>query len=157
MGVWKKVGVRAVMAAHRRRWRLKSLEGWAAVGSGSSPCKEGQGGLACCNPWGLKEPDTTERLDSQGVGIWQAGFHGLTSAYLGNVIFSGIYGGWVSERGGVWKDEAGTEKPAPNPRINCPFMSAVGGTFRAPVLLLACSPLSVYPTELAWPHWQVMV
>ena len=29
----------------------------------------------------------------------------------------------------MWKDEAGTEKAAPNPRINCPFMSAVGGTF----------------------------
>ena len=25
------------------------------------------------------------------------------------------------------------------------------------MLLLACSPLSVYPTELAWPPWQVMV
>ena len=25
---------------------------------------EGQGGLACCSPWGLKESDTTERLNS---------------------------------------------------------------------------------------------
>ena len=24
---------------------------------------EGQGGLACCSPWGLKESDTTERLN----------------------------------------------------------------------------------------------
>ena len=24
---------------------------------------DGQGGLACCSPWGLKESDTTERLD----------------------------------------------------------------------------------------------
>ena len=23
---------------------------------------EGQGGLACCSPWGRKESDTTERL-----------------------------------------------------------------------------------------------
>ena len=23
----------------------------------------GQGGLACCSPWGCKESDTTERLD----------------------------------------------------------------------------------------------
>ena len=23
----------------------------------------GQGGLACCGPWGRKEPDTTERLN----------------------------------------------------------------------------------------------
>ena len=25
---------------------------------------EGQGGLACCSPWGLKESDTTERLNN---------------------------------------------------------------------------------------------
>ena len=24
---------------------------------------EGQGGLACCSPWGRKESDTTERLN----------------------------------------------------------------------------------------------
>ena len=24
---------------------------------------DGQGGLACCSPWGRKEPDTTERLN----------------------------------------------------------------------------------------------
>ena len=24
---------------------------------------DGQGGLACCNPWGSKESDTTERLN----------------------------------------------------------------------------------------------
>ena len=25
---------------------------------------EGQGSLACCNPWGCKESDTTERLNN---------------------------------------------------------------------------------------------
>ena len=25
---------------------------------------EGQGSLVCCNPWGHKEPDTTERLNN---------------------------------------------------------------------------------------------
>ena len=25
---------------------------------------DGQGGLACCSPWGLKEPNTTERLNN---------------------------------------------------------------------------------------------
>ena len=40
---------------------------------------EGQGGLACCSPWGHKELDTTERLNwTEGVGgvsvsIWCAG------------------------------------------------------------------------------------
>ena len=24
---------------------------------------DGQGGLACCSPWGLKKSDTTERLN----------------------------------------------------------------------------------------------
>ena len=24
---------------------------------------DGQGGLACCSPWGLKESDTTEQLN----------------------------------------------------------------------------------------------
>ena len=26
---------------------------------------EGQGSLACCNPWGRKELDTTERLNNR--------------------------------------------------------------------------------------------
>ena len=25
--------------------------------------EDGQGGLVCCSPWGLKESDTTERLN----------------------------------------------------------------------------------------------
>ena len=54
----------------------------------------------------------------------------------------------MSERGGVWKDEAGTEKPAPNPRINCPFMSAVGGTFQ-----LLCSFWHVLPCLCIPPSW----
>ena len=28
---------------------------------------EGQGGLACCSPWGLKEPDTTEQLNNKSM------------------------------------------------------------------------------------------
>ena len=26
---------------------------------------EGQGGLACCSPWGCKESDVTERLNNE--------------------------------------------------------------------------------------------
>ena len=29
---------------------------------------DGQGGLACCSPWGPKESDTTERLENNKVG-----------------------------------------------------------------------------------------
>ena len=35
--------------------RLSGHEFEQAVGAG-----DGQGGLACCSPWGLKELDTTE-------------------------------------------------------------------------------------------------
>ena len=30
---------------------------------------EGQGGLACCGPWGHKEQDTTERLKNNSGGL----------------------------------------------------------------------------------------
>ena len=42
---------------------MASLTQWTlveqALGDG-----EGQGSLACCSPWGLKESDTTEQLDT---------------------------------------------------------------------------------------------
>ena len=37
--------------------RLSKYEFEQAPGDG-----DGQGGLACCSPWGRKEPDTTEQL-----------------------------------------------------------------------------------------------
>ena len=36
---------------------------------------EGQGSLACCSPWGLKESDTTERLNNNKVSC-RANSHG---------------------------------------------------------------------------------
>ena len=30
---------------------------------------EGQGGLACCSPWGRKEPDTTEQLNNKSTNV----------------------------------------------------------------------------------------
>ena len=49
---------------------------------------DGQGGLACCDSWGRKESDTTERL------IWLS-----TNAYGRNNVgdvhpFRGLFGGW---------------------------------------------------------------
>ena len=38
--------------------RFNGHESQQALGVG-----DGQGGLACCSPWGRKESDTTERLD----------------------------------------------------------------------------------------------
>ena len=57
-----------------RDWRWKEKEttkdemvGWYHQLSGhefeqASGVGDGQGGLACCSPWGCKESDTTERL-----------------------------------------------------------------------------------------------
>ena len=50
----------------RGRQRMRWLDGITAsmdefeqaLGVG-----DGQGGLACCSPWGLKKSDTTERLN----------------------------------------------------------------------------------------------
>ena len=39
--------------------RLDGLEFEQALGDG-----EGQGSLVCCSPWGLKQLDTTERLNN---------------------------------------------------------------------------------------------
>ena len=32
---------------------------------------DGQGGLACCSPWGHKESDRTERLNWTELGVWE--------------------------------------------------------------------------------------
>ena len=34
---------------------------------------DGQGGLACCNSWGRKESDTTERLNWTELSVWATG------------------------------------------------------------------------------------
>ena len=36
---------------------------------------DGQGGLACCSPWGRKESDTTERLNWTEPGKWRSRNH----------------------------------------------------------------------------------
>ena len=48
------------------RWhhRLNGLELAQTLGDA-----EGQGGLACCHPWGRKESDMTERLN-KNVFLW---------------------------------------------------------------------------------------
>ena len=49
--------------------RLNGFEFEQALGDG-----EGQGSLACCSPWGCKESDTTEPLNSNkgnaGLVMW---------------------------------------------------------------------------------------
>ena len=56
---------------------------------------EGQGGLGCCSPWGLKESDTTERLNHKvacevevlcvkvkGQALWSANLDGIPASLL---------------------------------------------------------------------------
>ena len=45
---------------------------------------EGQGSLACCSPWGLKESDTTEQLNNKALG-W-TGWISLQSKGLSRVF-----------------------------------------------------------------------
>ena len=35
---------------------------------------DGQGGLACCGPWGRKESDTTERLNRTELRVFREKF-----------------------------------------------------------------------------------
>ena len=58
----------------RRGWqRMRWLDGITdPMGMSLSKFRElvdGQGGLACCSPWGLKESDTTERLNWTELNI----------------------------------------------------------------------------------------
>ena len=56
--------------------RLDGCEFECTLGDG-----DGQGGLACCNSWGLKESDTTERLN------WAE----LKSSYLIYIFFRSFF------------------------------------------------------------------
>ena len=64
--------------------RLDGHEFEQAPGDG-----EGQGSLACCSPWGHKQSDMTERLNSNKR------FQGLDRPSLGTIILSTTLGMWV--------------------------------------------------------------
>ena len=67
-----------IEGGRRGRQRMRWWDGHEfeqALGVG-----DGQGGLACCSPWGRKESDTTERLDyskSLFLGFY---FHNLMTS-----------------------------------------------------------------------------
>ena len=61
--------------------RLKGHEFEQAPGAG-----EGQGGLACCSPWGCKEPDTTDNDHNTIINPFGKAFHILGYAF--NIIFN---------------------------------------------------------------------
>ena len=47
----------------RGRLRMRWLDGITDSMDINVGVGDGQGGLACCSPWGHKKSDTTERLD----------------------------------------------------------------------------------------------
>ena len=47
----------------RIRWLDGITETWGTEFEQAPGVGDGQGGLACCTPWGRKEADTTERLN----------------------------------------------------------------------------------------------
>ena len=46
---------------------------------------EGQGGLACCSPWGCKESDTTERLKNNNDSAFKNNFNNWLWMYPFNL------------------------------------------------------------------------
>ena len=56
---------------------------------------DGQGGLACCSPWGCKDLDTTERMNWLTVLIhdpciqkhWMEGWHPIPQVVRGSAVF----------------------------------------------------------------------
>ena len=47
---------------------------------------DGQGGLACCDSWGRKESDTTERLNWTELNVFLSLFYQLILKYIKNCL-----------------------------------------------------------------------
>ena len=56
------IGARRRRGRQRMRW-LDGITDSMDMGLGRLGVGDGQGGLACCDSWGHKESDTTERLN----------------------------------------------------------------------------------------------
>ena len=67
------IGGRKRRGQQRMRW----LDG--ITDSRDMSLGDGQGGLACCNSWGRKESDTTERLNGTELKSHKSDFPGGTS------------------------------------------------------------------------------
>ena len=51
---------------------------------------EGQGGLACCSPWGCKDSDTTERLDDNLLDLRASEFSTLVITHMDPFIVNAV-------------------------------------------------------------------
>ena len=53
-----------IEGGRKRGMTEDKMVGWHHELDGQAPgVDDGQGGLACCGPWGCKESDTAERLN----------------------------------------------------------------------------------------------
>ena len=83
---------------------------------------DGQGGLACCSPWGCKESDTTERLNWTDLpDLMRRTFYEETEALVSWNNFFKIKHSSCVQRGGDWepypslshhKSSLSTQRPA---------------------------------------------
>ena len=96
---------------------------------------DGQGGLACCDSWGRKESDTTERL------IWSEAENGnpLQNSCLRNPMDGGTW--WATVRG-VTKELDMTKRL--NNKIILSTCWWSGRYALLPYLKMSCTPLSNY-------------
>ena len=88
--------------------RLDGHEFEQALGDG-----DGHVSLMCCSPWGRKESDTTERLDSlgqcthEGQPFWCCSLPGLTMCLGKSPVCScssiKMRDDWIKTRDGRWK------------------------------------------------------
>ena len=68
---------------------------------------DGQGGLACCDSWGCKESDTTERLIWSDLIICEIDHQSRFYAW-GRVLRDGVLGlPWRMGWGGIWEGGSG--------------------------------------------------
>ena len=66
---------------------------------------EGQGGLACCSPWGLKEADTPGQLNSSNVFDACVCLYGFIPIFPGEKIFVTLHLERKEGRGGENRSE----------------------------------------------------
>ena len=57
------IGGRKKRGRQRMRWLDGITDSMDVESEGTLGVDDGQGGLACCDSWGLKESDMTERLN----------------------------------------------------------------------------------------------
>ena len=96
---WEKTLMLEEIEGRRRRGRQDEMVGWyhwlnACEFEQTQGDGEGQGGLACCSPWGRKESDTTEQLNNKVVQAQSWTHHPLVPSNRRPVYLSKFFLVW---------------------------------------------------------------